>query len=468
MGNCSPTLQNNNNDTPISIIVTSVPNNNAGRSASISEKRIERVFSQRLDVKLREEDIKNKRVHKLLILGIGGCGKSALFKQIITLYGGGFDVNERMRYIEDIRRNVWSAIYTLCQESIKRHIAMDTYELETYRSAILERNTWSDHNTEYEAPPVPKVTPTLPRKRRLSNASVCPSQVYIEEETSTIYLHLQSHHRVLPSSSSSLSPTHINNTSTYSATPSPKTTTNHYRTLSFTQDIPNMISSLWRDQGIQKTYALRHLYPMADSASYFLNQIPQIASSAYCPTEQDVVRVRIRTTSIIETRFQIESHEFQLIDVGGQRNERKKWIHCFEKVTALLFVVALSDFDQVLVEDEEKNRMEESIELFDDTCNLRWFRKTPIILFLNKRDLFQEKVQERKIADYFPTYSGDNSYADGIEYFQKQFESKMPPNQPNPLYCHITAATDAANILKVFEAVKDIIISRTLADLGVM
>lgn len=43
----------------------------------------------------------------------------------------------------------------------------------------------------------------------------------------------------------------------------------------------------------------------------------------------------------------------RMFDVGGQRSERKKWIHCFEGVTAIIFCVALSDYDLVLAEDEE-------------------------------------------------------------------------------------------------------------------
>ncbi len=83
---------------------------------------------------------------------------------------------------------------------------------------------------------------------------------------------------------------------------------------------------------------------------------------------------------------------FRVFDVGGQRSERKKWIHCFEDVTAIIFIVALSEYDQVLVEDETTNRMHESLRLFDSICNNKWFVNTSIILFLNKKDLFEEKI----------------------------------------------------------------------------
>jgi hypothetical protein len=82
-----------------------------------------------------------------------------------------------------------------------------------------------------------------------------------------------------------------------------------------------------------------------------------------------------------------------MVDVGGQRNERRKWIHCFEDVTAIIFVAALSEYDQVLEEDNETNRMVESLKLFEDTINNDWFNRKPIILFLNKVDIFEKKLE---------------------------------------------------------------------------
>lgn len=52
------------------------------------------------------------------------------------------------------------------------------------------------------------------------------------------------------------------------------------------------------------------------------------------------------------------------MDVGGQRSERRKWLHCFDNVTAVLFLVALNEYDMVLEEDNRTNRMEESLKLF--------------------------------------------------------------------------------------------------------
>ena len=126
------------------------------------------------------------------------------------------------------------------------------------------------------------------------------------------------------------------------------------------------------------------------------------------PTKQDVLRTRIKTTGIIESNFR--GLHFKMFDVGGQRSERKKWIHCFEGITSFIFCVALSGYDLVdrqdgLAEDEEMNRMMESIKLFDSICNNKWFVETSMILFLDKES-FADKIRHSPLTICFPEYEG--------------------------------------------------------------
>ena len=93
--------------------------------------------------------------------------------------------------------------------------------------------------------------------------------------------------------------------------------------------------------------------------SYF-NSLERMSNPNYLPTDQDILRSRVKTTGITETMFRVGELTYRLFDVGGQRSERKKWIHCFENVTALVFLVALSEYDQMLYEDESVNRMQGS------------------------------------------------------------------------------------------------------------
>lgn len=71
----------------------------------------------------------------------------------------------------------------------------------------------------------------------------------------------------------------------------------------------------------------------------------------YLPTDQDILRTRLRTTGISETIFDLGNLTYRMFDVGGQRSERKKWIHVFDNVQVVLFLVAISGYDHVLVED---------------------------------------------------------------------------------------------------------------------
>ncbi|KAI6227591.1 Guanine nucleotide-binding proteinG(I) subunit alpha [Aphelenchoides fujianensis] len=168
-----------------------------------------------------------------------------------------------------------------------------------------------------------------------------------------------------------------------------------------------LMKRLCNDRGLQECVGRSREYQLNDSARYYLNALDRISLPEYVPTQDDVLRTRVKTTGVAEHNFEYNDYSFRIFDVGGQRSERKKWIHCFDNVTAILFCVALSEYDLVLDEDQETNRMHESIHLFDSICNNKWFVSTSIILFLNKKDLFEEKIRKSPLTLCFPEYSAE-------------------------------------------------------------
>ena len=97
-----------------------------------------------------------------------------------------------------------------------------------------------------------------------------------------------------------------------------------------------------------------------DTADYFFENLDRIMQPDYLPSDTDILHCRTRTSGIcgmltlyirylwtffkfdlLEFEFQVEEACFKMIDVGGQRSERRKWIHCFQNVTAIIFFVAL-------------------------------------------------------------------------------------------------------------------------------
>ncbi|XP_046781773.1 guanine nucleotide-binding protein G(o) subunit alpha-like [Gallus gallus] len=127
---------------------------------------------------------------------------------------------------------------------------------------------------------------------------------------------------------------------------------------------------------------------------------------------------------------------------------------------------AITSISETGGDDERRqNRMHESLKLFDSICNNKWFTDTSIILFLNKKDIFEEKIKKSPLTICFPEYTGPSSFTEAVAYIQAQYESKnKSPNKE--IYTHITCATDTNNIQFVFDAVTDVIIANNLRGCG--
>lgn len=227
------------------------------------------------------------------------------------------------------------------------------------------------------------------------------------------------------------------------------------------------IKALWEDEAIRSTFARSASFQLNDSAGYYFDAIDRLVLPDYVPTPQDVLRSRTKTTGIIETEFEVQGTHFRMVDVGGQRSERKKWMYCFQDVTAVIFCVAMSEYDLNLYEDDRTNRMHESLKLFKEIANTKWFLNTSMILFLNKKDLFAEKIKKVSLTVAFPEYKGGLNYAEAAKYIREIFLAQCD-NPKKPVYVHETCATDTDNISFVFSAVRDIVMNQTLQDAGML
>uniref|UniRef100_A0A665TE48 Guanine nucleotide-binding protein G(s) subunit alpha n=1 Tax=Echeneis naucrates TaxID=173247 RepID=A0A665TE48_ECHNA len=231
---------------------------------------------------------------------------------------------------------------------------------------------------------------------------------------------------------------------------------------------------LWQDEGVRACWERSNEYQLIDCAQYFLDRIDVVRHNDYTPTDQDLLRCRVLTSGIFETRFQIDKVNFHMFDVGGQRDERRKWIQCFNDVTAIIFVVASSSYNMVIREDNQTNRLQEALNLFKNIWNNRWLRTISVILFLNKQDLLAEKVLagKSKIEEYFPEFAryttpddaipepGEDARVTRAKYFiRDEFLRISTASGDGRHYCypHFTCAVDTENIRRVFNDCRDII-----------
>jgi len=236
----------------------------------------------------------------------------------------------------------------------------------------------------------------------------------------------------------------------------------------FTHETAKLVKMAWADPGIQSMWANRSLLQVQDSLAYFVEHADRISKPNYIPSKDDVLHVRAVTTGIVEEDMKIHNRMFHIVDVGGQRSERRKWINCFEDVKGLIFVVSLTAYNQVLFEDEETNRMVESLNLFRKTLTGKSglnFKDTCLVIFFNKNDLFHEMINDFPITSCFPKYNGELTEDAQYEYIKSLYQGQVPQRT---MFCHRTCATNTDKIEVIFSAVNLTIIKKALDDAGLL
>ncbi|ETO11490.1 guanine nucleotide binding protein (G protein), alpha inhibiting activity polypeptide 2 [Reticulomyxa filosa] len=386
----------------------------------------------------RQQD---KDLKKLLLLGAGSSGKTTIFKQLKCIHGDGFSDKDR----SDYRAQIENQIIEQMQKIIIRALQTRFFFIVIRNNKIKRGQAKKKINIRRKGK---KKTPQL-RSASLKSAA------FIEGLR---------------------------------------------RDNAITKEVGEHIKVLWKDEGIQATFEMRARLVIPDSCEHFFKEIDRIAQENYDPTIQsggkkrifcccflkDILLVRKRTTGIIEEYFTINATRFHIFDVGGQRNERKKWIHCFENVLYLAFytfekkntnrlniasygeISSLSSYDERLLEDENVIVMHETLNLFEEICNSHWFTKTSMILFLNKKDLFEEKIRHVSLNVCWKDYKGNNEYNDTIQFIKDAFNAKNQQKKEKQIYIHVTTATNHDNIEKVFNDVQHIVINSQLKTGGLL
>ena len=195
----------------------------------------------------------------------------------------------------------------------------------------------------------------------------------------------------------------------------------------------------------------------------------RVASKPYEPSRKDILHCRRKTVGVATEQFEIDGIKLDLKDVGGQRNERKKWqkgngglkknsklkqkfYKVLGSVDILIYIVSLSDYDEVLYENKDTNKMKEAVEVFDATVNLDWFRESPIILIFNKKDLLDKKIQESDtLKDVFPEYKGGKDPKKAEEFIQTMFLDLYKGN-PNNIHQFTTSVLIPDSAKEAFQS----------------
>ncbi|KAJ7610798.1 guanine nucleotide binding protein, alpha subunit [Roridomyces roridus] len=231
------------------------------------------------------------------------------------------------------------------------------------------------------------------------------------------------------------------------------------------------MQDMWRDKAVRQRLREKRLR-LEESSGFYLDEIPRITAKKYIPTDADVLKARLKTMGVVEHTFSISSGhnrgvQWKIYDVGGSRNQRQAWAPYFEDINAIIFLAPISAFDQVLAEDPHVNRVEDSLQLWQAVVSNKLLAKVNIVLFLNKCDLLQSKLDAGVRLNHHMISYGDrpNDYDSVSNYFRNKFAAlhhAATPNKERELYIHLTAVTDTRRTVTIISNVRDIIIKGNL------
>ncbi|KAI8830202.1 guanine nucleotide binding protein, alpha subunit [Chytriomyces cf. hyalinus JEL632] len=454
------------------------------------EEKARTAQSREIDKQLRiEETVASKgEIVKLLLLGAGESGKSTVLKQMKLMNGAGFTPAEIANYRAAIISNIITCVETLID-------AMDTLRIPYGFKPDAEYDFSTANANLCPMPLVPfdKSTDSILMSQRLSRVvrsvntskgdDLETSKKSVKEEgvvtkaddpisraAECIYEGLGgSEHQPYPPEITIL-----------------KASERMLFGLDLNPSIPEAIKYFWSDPGVQYCYSRSNEYQLMDCCAYFLSDAGKFLNSMFKPTEMDILKARIMTTTVTESNFKVNAKTtLRVYDVGGQRSERKKWAPYFQDVKAIIFLIAISSYDQVCMEDESMNRMVENMNLFASICNHPMFKSTSMIVFMNKIDIFNEKLAKSPISKYFPSFTanesfashclsakitgipGENSYEEGSAYFSERI-SELNKYPEKSIYIYFTWATDTTQISSVLGTVNSILLGDALMNLGML
>uniref|UniRef100_A0A8H8CD70 G-alpha-domain-containing protein n=1 Tax=Psilocybe cubensis TaxID=181762 RepID=A0A8H8CD70_PSICU len=236
------------------------------------------------------------------------------------------------------------------------------------------------------------------------------------------------------------------------------------------------MKALWTDDVVRAVLRKRRIR-IEDTAGFFLDDLDRIAQRDYSPSDDDVVRARLRTLGVQEYRIRLDDgptsifaggiggdagKEWILYDVGGSRTVRHAWLPYFDNVQAIIFLAPVSCFDERLTEDARVNRLEDSFLLWRTVCSSKLLASTTMILFLNKCDLLKRKLKAGvQVRKYLPSYGERaNDVNTVVKYLREKFKEQLKEHSPpqRASYFYATSVVDTKATATTIKAVKDSIL----------
>jgi GTPase SAR1 family protein len=219
----------------------------------------------------------------------------------------------------------------------------------------------------------------------------------------------------------------------------------------FSPEMWEALEALWEDPGIQMAFEHKDETIIPDHIDYFFGKLNDLREDDYVPTDDDILRARIRSIGIDSVTFSLDGELIRVYDVGGQKGERSKWNRVQEEIRGIIFCVSFADFDKPMFEDLPAIvlRITDSLGIFQNLTHQPKFQAFPFFLIANKFDAFTEKIQNSDcFVKVFPDYGGDpHDPVACADFLTKKFiQSADPPVGTRPIIVYQQSSLDKEEV----------------------
>lgn len=418
---------------PLAVVTAPPPNETPGERAAREEREAEaRRISDQIDEELRAEKAtvrKHDEMVKILLLGQSESGKSTTLKNFLIQFARDKWTREQASWRSAIQLNVVRSVNAIV-DAMERSIA----------SADPQTSFTSRHQVLlFRLSPLRRVEDDLKHMLGTRDSSDISASSPLSARTSSEFFVCSWEWRAFLQGSSRDGHHHPSQATREGGA-------SHDNATEVIAQCVDDIQELWEDEIVQRMVQRREI-ALEDSAGFFLDASNRIASREYHPTDDDILRTRLRTLGVQEHELTIDddgkTQTWKIYDVGGSRTQRRAWVPYFEQVTAIIFLAPVSCFDERLSEDPRVNRLEDSFILWRAICSSQLLTSTTLVIFLNKKDLLDKKIAAGiQVKTYLPSYGDKPNETNAVvKYLATKFKETAINHSPKPRTCHVYATS---------------------------